>query len=319
MGAWSTRIFDNDMTADILTGYKTLRGYGISPEEAYNKVYEYFAKDFIGQDDEDDFWLGIALFQWKNGILLDEVKENAIRCIDNEEYLERWKDSGEKIYQKRKNVLAEFKEKLLYEVNPVKKKFPKPPAYLREKTDWKVGDLIAYKITQKLSENEPNNDNAKKVRVTQHEIFNKYFLLRVVDIKKRPISKICPNLDFGSESKVMLYDWFGKEAPAIDLVKKLEFKSILASVQKKYFDNEGNFLEEPTWFQYMVSGVCLSKEPDGKSVCETIVLENDSKFCDEMPDLWSEHPNSINLCPSQFNYTLAETYTDFGYEKKFYS
>ena len=36
MGAWSTRIFDNDMTADILAEYKTLLGYGILPEEAYN-------------------------------------------------------------------------------------------------------------------------------------------------------------------------------------------------------------------------------------------------------------------------------------------
>ena len=176
MGAWSTRIFDNDMTAE----YKTLLGYGILPEEAYNKVYEYFAKDFIEQDDEDDFWLGIALFQWKNGILLDEVKENALRCIDNEEYLERWKDSGEKIYQKRKNVLSEFKEKLLHEVNPTKKKFPKPPTYLREKTDWKVGDLIAYKITEKPIEKETNDENKKKDCATQNKLFHKYLLLRVI-------------------------------------------------------------------------------------------------------------------------------------------
>ena len=131
MGAWSTRIFDDDGAADILAEYKILLGYGVSPEEAYEKIYDYFAKDFIGQDDEDVFWLGIALFQWKNGILLDEVKENALKCIEAEEYLERWKDSGEKVYQKRKETLNTFKDKLLNEVNPTKKKFSKCPLHSR--------------------------------------------------------------------------------------------------------------------------------------------------------------------------------------------
>ena len=48
MGAWTTRIFDDDGVADILAEYKILLGYGVSPEEAYKKVYDYFAKDYIG-------------------------------------------------------------------------------------------------------------------------------------------------------------------------------------------------------------------------------------------------------------------------------
>ena len=127
MGAWSTRIFDNDAAMDIVGEYKILLGYGVSPEETYQKISEYFGKDYIGKDEEDDYWLSIAYFQWKNGILLDEVKENAIRCIEDERFLERWKDSGEKVYQKRKKVLEEFKDKLKNEVHPTKKKFPKCP------------------------------------------------------------------------------------------------------------------------------------------------------------------------------------------------
>lgn len=133
MGAWSTRIFDDDGAADILAEYKILLGYGIPPEEAYQKVHDYFAENYIGSDDEDVFWLGIALYQWKNGILMDEVKENALRCIDDGEYLERWRESGEKVYQKRKETLRVFKDKLLNEVNEKKKKFSKCPAYYRKK------------------------------------------------------------------------------------------------------------------------------------------------------------------------------------------
>ena len=81
---------------------------------------------------------------------MDEVKEHALRCIDNEEYLERWKDSGEKVYQKRKQVLQTLREKLLTEVNPVRK-IPKCPSYYRIKTEWKVGDLLAYCILPDFS------------------------------------------------------------------------------------------------------------------------------------------------------------------------
>ena len=104
MGAWSTRIFDDDGAADIRGEYRILLGYGVPPQEAYQKIEEYFLPDYQGEDDEDVYWLSIALFQWQNGILLDEVKQCAVECIDNESYLERWKDSGEKTYQKRKNI-----------------------------------------------------------------------------------------------------------------------------------------------------------------------------------------------------------------------
>ncbi len=317
MGTWSTRIFDNDITMDIIGEYKILLGYGISPEETYEKIYAYFAKDFIGKDNKDDFWLGIALYQWKNGILIDEVKENALRCIDDEQYLERWKDSGEKVYQKRKKVLEEFKDKLLHEVNPRKKKFPKCPAYYREKTDWEIGDLIAYKITEKPYEGGYNNDIANKVSITEHKLFNKYFLLRVIDIEKRPVSQICPDLDYTSEARVMLYDWYGDKVPSPQLVKELDFIPFVGGVEEEVLDEFGKFLETPFYVQKLGSAVMLSKEPGGVAVCETTVLDNDSKFIDALPQLWLEHPFYYRRSPSQLNYILAQTYTEFDYKKEF--
>ena len=93
MGAWTTRIFDDDGAADIRAEYKILLGYGVSPEETYTRIKDYFYKDYQEEDDEDVYWISIALFQWQNGILMDEVKEKALQCIESENYLERWKES----------------------------------------------------------------------------------------------------------------------------------------------------------------------------------------------------------------------------------
>lgn len=95
MGAWSAKIFDDDGAEEIKEEYKILLGYGMSPQDVYEKLTDYFYPDYKGQDDEDVYWLSLALFQWQNGILLDEVKQRALECIENDEYLERWKDSGE--------------------------------------------------------------------------------------------------------------------------------------------------------------------------------------------------------------------------------
>ena len=48
MGAWTTRIMDDDGVRDIIDEYKILMGYGVQPEDAYKAIYEYFYKDYEG-------------------------------------------------------------------------------------------------------------------------------------------------------------------------------------------------------------------------------------------------------------------------------
>ena len=106
MGTWSANIFDNDGAEEIKEEYKTLLGYGMSLEEAYKRIEDYFYPNYKDQDDEDVYWLSIALFQWENGILQDEVKQHALECIANDEYLEIWKEDAE-LYAERKRVLED--------------------------------------------------------------------------------------------------------------------------------------------------------------------------------------------------------------------
>lgn len=304
MGAWSTRIFDDDGAADILAEYKILLGYGVSPEEAYEKIYDYFAKDFIGQDDEDVFWLGIALFQWKNGILLDEVKENALKCIEAEEYLERWKDSGEKVYQKRKETLNTFKDKLLNEVNPTKKKFSKCPLHSRKKTDFKIGDLLAYKIHEPDEVTKSDDVFYSNVYKKVKELDGKIVLLRVVNVLKKPVTKLYPELDYHSWANMMLYDWCGDEIPDETIIENLQFRPIVMD----YSDRK----------RKIVSNVTLDNPDNKKMFGEITFLKNDSSFMEKIPNLYLQNSGSPLEFYSSFNQSLALTFLNLDGEDVWY-
>lgn len=293
MGAWSAEIFDDDGAEEIKEEYKTLLGYGISPQEVYAKIKDYFYEDYNGQHNEDVYWLAIALFQWENGILLDEVKQRALECIEDEEYLERWKESGEEIYQERKQVLADFKHKLVNIVKEERKRFPKCPKCYRFKTKWKVGDLLAYKILAPMLQWKENAEEYK-LHESQKFLKDQYVLLRVVDIDRIPVSSVCPELDYASSAVVMLYDWVGNALPTNDEINQLEFKTIVS-----------DFWCQP---KRIVSSICLEVEGTKKEQkwCEIILVKSEENY--ERPQMYLQHKSSPIECVSQFDVTLIQTF-----------
>lgn len=280
MGTWSPKIFDNDGAEDIISEYKILLGYGIPPLEAYKKIKEYFYPDYQGDCDEDVYWLAIALYQWQNGILLDEVKENAIKCLEEGSYLEQWEECGEKVYQKRKEILEQFHYKLLNEINPVKKRFPKCSSYYRRKTNWDVGDLLVFKTDAPILEWGENVklEIKRKLQESQKYITNQYLLFRVVEISKTPVSLICPELDYSSCPVVMLYDWVNDSLPTDEEIENLEYKPIVTD----YWSEK----------KKIVSSVCLyldvSKE-DARWGKFTL-LKKDINYV--IPDMYVLHPGT---------------------------
>lgn len=155
------------------------------------------------------------------------MKEEAIRRIDDEEYLERWKDSGRKVYEKRKQVLQTLKGKLLHETNPVKK-VAKCPTYYRSKTKWNVGDLLAYRILEKYPHLEQKTDEySQRLWESRRRLEGKYILLRVIENGKKPVTELYPELDYTSWSEIMLYDWMGEEIPSDEEIKKFSFKKLI--------------------------------------------------------------------------------------------
>lgn len=296
MGAWSAEIFDDDGADEIKTEYKILLGYGLSPQEVYQKIEDYFYPDYQDQHDEDVYWLSIALFQWENGILLDAVKQRALECIADDAYLKRWKDSGEEIYQERKAVLEELKYKLTNVVNEERKKFPKCPKCDRYKTKWKEGDLLAYKMTAPMLEwgELVSPEDKSRFYNVQKDIKNRYLMLRVVAIDKMPVSSICPELDYSSSAIVMLYDWMGDKLPEDKDIDGIRFKPIV----NYYSDKQ----------KKIVSAVCL--ELDGlkeeKKWGEITLIKSEENF--PIPNMYIQHPCAPLEFVSQFNILLIHTF-----------
>ena len=207
MGAWSTSIFDDDGTADIRGEYRILLGYDLEPDYVWQLIYDKYYQDYAGKDDEDVFWFSTALFQWQNGILREDVKQQALKAIESGSELERWKDSGKSVYKKRKETLEKLKDKLLHEVNPPKK-IRKCPAYYREKTKFQLGDVYAY----------------------AHEN-GKYSYIQVVEIGKMPVTDLCPELDYRSWSGFALLDLFTDKLLSMEELIEMKYRKFYITHQ----------------------------------------------------------------------------------------
>ena len=208
MGTWSTRIFDDDGAADIRAEYRILLGYKMDPEQAWQLIYDYFYPDFKDSDDEDVFWLSVALYQWQNGILKDEVKQRALQCIDDESYLEVWKEGDPAVYKKRKAVLTQLKDKLINEVN-APRKVAKCSPYYREKTKFSIGDVFSY----------------------THENGNISYI-EVARIRKKPVTKLAPELDYRSISDFALLDSWSKKRHSLEELSELPYRKFYRSTAK---------------------------------------------------------------------------------------
>ncbi len=269
MGAWSTKIFDDDGATDIRGEYKILLGYQVAPDEAWKRIYDDYYSKYQDSDDEDVFWLSVALLQWQYGILRDEVKRKAIAVIEEESYLARWKESGNKIYEKRKKTLEEMKEKLLYEVNPVKK-LPKCPAYYREKTKFQIGDIYAYQDKE-----------------------GKCIYMQVVSESTSPVTDLCPELDFTSSSEFALIDIRTEKLAGLTDFSDITYRKMYITDEKEHyraymcdlinFDDEKKAKEQLIYIgnQELSKEVAMQKWYDSHCI-SSFDLENDfQKHCIE--------------------------------------
>ena len=140
MGAWGTKIYQNDISSEVKDDYKNKLKAGKSDEEALNEIlYEY--DDCIGDsDDRYDFWFALADTMWTLGRLTDQVKERTLELIDMEDEEGRWETEKER--KARLKVLEALKQKLLSEMPPRKK----IPIYKPFISPWKPGEVYVYQV-----------------------------------------------------------------------------------------------------------------------------------------------------------------------------
>lgn len=290
MGAWGTSIFSDDLALDIRSEYNFLLSVGKDNYEIECMLQQYY-KDILNcnDPDEDVFWLTLALCEWKKGRMSIEVKEKALSVIESGRDLERWYDVGEKEYKARVKVLNKLRDTILSPMSPPSN--AKKPS-LRH-CPWKVGSLLAYKIiTQK--------------KLEDHPCYQKYVLLRIIKINKRPASKVCPSEYYNESMLVGLYDWVGDEIPSPDIADNLSFITIEEHTPSFSIDDidftplsslskESAKRVEDIIFSSLKKQVATCAYLDWSSSKGVITyLGCDDSYCDNVPDFFDM---SITACP----------------------
>ena len=204
MGAWGTGILSNDYALDIKTDYQALLAFGTPKEEAYRLVKECYLED---PDEDVEFWFFMAAYQYKYGILEPEVKENALKCINDGLDEPLWEGADKRTLKSREKVRQDLKAMLLSPPLPIKK-VPKP--YV-EKPRWQIGDIILSRIVSKYSKEQGD------------WYYNKYVLYRVTELDRRNVSTLLPGLAINEWVKGVAYDWIGDEPPDVKILEDLKY------------------------------------------------------------------------------------------------
>ena len=216
MGTWNASINGNDTAQDLKSDYQAAFFYN-DVETALAKIDAYVRRDFDESDEEEwaSYYYSLSEFMWKHGILTDEVRNHAVEMIDSGFGLDIWESEGKSILNKRKKVLAEFREKLLSPQPPKKKiRFN-----LHMKPIFQTGDLIALQL-KTLDKNYPAHSKLGEDVFRGYD--GKYIVVRKVGDKVNQYSSIEPQLkDYWA--KFQLYNAIFDECPSAEQLRNVPF------------------------------------------------------------------------------------------------
>lgn len=201
MAKWETEIYHGELAQEIRSEYRKLLAVKKSDSEAEQLVVDYWTNHVTpGSNDEGHMWLALALCQWELGRLSAAVKEKAIYWL---------RRPVEGISKDAMDML----EITLHSSMPKKKHVPLP-AWVA-KCPWPAGSLLAYRII--------SHENGK---VRNSPYWEKYVLLRVIMIKRKPVAMLAPDAGWSESMLVGLYNWCGNTIPDASIVDRLEFTPI---------------------------------------------------------------------------------------------
>ena len=216
MGTWNASINGNDTAQDLKSEYQATFFYN-DVETALAKIDAYVRSMFDESDEEEwsSYYYSLAEFMWKHGILTDEVRNRAIEMIDSGFGLDIWEAEGKSTLNKRKKVLAEFREKLLSPQPPKKKiRFN-----LHMKPIFQTGDLIALQL-KTLDKHYPAHSKLGEDVFRGYD--GKYIVLRKAGDEINQFSSIEPQLkDYWA--KFQLYNAIFDECPTAEQLENISF------------------------------------------------------------------------------------------------
>ena len=103
MGTWGTGLYQDDTACDVKESIKDRLIYGdeegkrYTKEELIESILEEYEDYMQLDDDRAIVILVLADILWKNGMLTDNLKMEALKIIENKTDLERWEEN-KKLY-----------------------------------------------------------------------------------------------------------------------------------------------------------------------------------------------------------------------------
>lgn len=215
MGVWGPDFYSNDFVLDVRNSYRNLLRVGIEDDRAEDIIIRHYMSA-LPQEHPDEmlFWIALAVSQWEKGRLSDLTRETALRCLKDNVFSENYPFSKNKGIAKQQRISLEKIERTIQSPQPVRKKIPVAKG---KHSPWPVGSLLAYRIC--LSEDLKN-----------HPLFGKYALIRVVQVKRQPISRIVPSSAYDESILLGVYGWIGERIPNLSDLGEIDY--IPFSVQR---------------------------------------------------------------------------------------
>ncbi len=237
MGVWGPALYSCDIADDLKTMCQDVFAV-YDKDKATQLIFEEY-EDIINQDYVDNeyasFWYALADWQWKHGLLSDDIRGKALELLEKYAGMEEWEDEGNKSnIRKRIAVLDKLKHQLQSEQPPLK--LPKIHIF---KPKHKAGDIVIFKtctnendeynnlwkienlkppfmyLDKKISESE--YDNIKGT--DRHDC---YMAVLCVGTVKEPYSEYISDI-FNEHSIYVWYDYCSETLPEISDLQKCGF------------------------------------------------------------------------------------------------
>lgn len=138
MGAWGYSLYDNDLALDISQEFGEALDSGKTAEEITEKLLGEYGNALDIPAEAALFWMALADTQWERGMLLPQVKFQALY----------WIEKSEALHPQWEKTLEDLRRKLLT-VQPPRQKSRNKKLY---RCPWKAGDVFAFPMESNLAE-----------------------------------------------------------------------------------------------------------------------------------------------------------------------
>jgi hypothetical protein len=146
MATWGYELEQDDFVCDVMTEFEEHLKQNQDLRQTTDLLINNYQSTLDDPDEGPLFWLALASMQWKFGKVDDKVLEQIKSDFDQDAGLERWQEIGESAFNKRKQIIADFIEKISVE-NPKPKKLPK---IIVRKPIYQAGDCLSISLENGL-------------------------------------------------------------------------------------------------------------------------------------------------------------------------